>query len=244
MAHEDDWAAARDIGVSMQKKAGERSYTLRAAIVAIAAVFGLGLLGLGIFFLQSAKEEGRLAEEVESLPLAPNAQPGQRVLVDGTVSTGTPLLRDEFVAFQRVQRQSGPNNSNRDVTIEIKKQPFVLDTAAGPVRITNADYKFDDRVLNWAPIKRVDSAPNATEGGVTIFGFARSSPVVVLGTVEGNGTSPAVRAETIVVGPRALVLERLRASSARLGSAAPYLLAIAPFLLLYAFWDARRIMRA
>lgn len=227
----------------MRRRPKQKSYALRGALVVLACVFGLGMLALAVSLYTSGVDARAHAERVAGLPDARSAHAGDIVAVSGTIAVGTPLLRDAFVAFRREQRQGGYCTGTETVTIEEGKQPFAVDTAAGRILIVNADYRFDERLAEWAPIERLDTPPGLTEGGINIVGFVRGSPVLAVGTVESPGDPVPVRAETIAAGPRDLYLARLRGGAAVGSRLIPYLAVIAPLLLLFAFWEGRRIMR-
>lgn len=220
--------------------------TLRGAIAGILGFVGLLFLYVS-FDLYFVDDDSTFAAELKTLARAETITPGQRVLVDGLVAAETPQLREEFVAYRlteyRCPRPGTFRCSSEHVEVEAKKQPFVVVTSSGPVLIANADYRFDERAPEWAAKRRVESAPTWTKHAVTIWGFARSSPVVVLGTVETARPDVSVRADTIMAGPASAVIERLKAQSRRAARNAPYVLFLGLLMVVVAARESWRLIR-
>ncbi len=219
---------------------------IRGGLIWLSGLFGIGLLFLAWVLHDSGIKERELASRLMQLPDVHLAQPGETAVVAGTIADSTPLLREEFVAFRREQRKSEFRGS-RDVVIETGKQPLDIRTSVGRVRIVNDDYAFDERSIYWAAEERVEPPAGALEGAITIMGFVHDSEIVAIGTVEQEsgaiGEPVSVRAETLVAGPLDRLVAQLQRGSSRLRTAIPYVLGGAVLLLLYAFWEGRRLYR-
>lgn len=227
----------------MSRRGKEKSYTFRSALVFLAGSIGLLLLCVAIYMPIDAGEAREHAQRIAGLPDVHSGAIGDTVTVSGTIANETPLLRGDFVAYRRQQVQGGYRAGTETVTIDSGKQPLAIDTSGGRVRIVNNDYRFEDRHVDWAAVDAVDTPTSFTEAAITILGFKRSSPVVAAGIVTGVGDTISVKAEFVVVGPRDGYLAKLgKASESPLG-AVLILAAIGALLLLYAFWDGRRIYR-
>jgi hypothetical protein len=223
------------------------NYALRGAVISLAGCFGALCLVASYWVDQSAQEARDLAAELQTLAQSKNGRVAQRVIVNGFVAEDTPQLRGEFIAYRLTEyRCPTPGKlrcSSEHVEIASKKQPFTVVTDEGDVRIVNKDYRFDDRVTEWAATNRVETPATLTKGARMIWGFTRSSPVVAIGTLEGNEPSLSVHAETIMAGPYADLVKRLNSSSQRLTSTVPYLLLTGSLLLLFAIWQGWRMAR-
>lgn len=218
-------------------------HNFRVAFALLAGFLGFFALWVAIELPISAGEAGEHARRVTSLPDAQSASIGSTVIVSGTIAKDTPLLRKDFVAYRRVQTQGAYRNATKTVTIDSNKQPLVIETSSGRVRIINKDYRFEDEHVDWAAAEVLDLPPSLTAGAITMLGFQRASPVVAVGPVTGVGNDVSVKAEFLVAGPREAYLERLaNASQSRLGTVLA-LVAVGLLLLLYAFWDLRRVFR-
>ncbi|CAN0476226.1 unnamed protein product, partial [Discosporangium mesarthrocarpum] len=191
----------------------------------------------------SAGEAWEHSQRVTSLPDAHAANIGDTVTVSGSIAKETRLLRKDFVAYRRNQTQGAYRNATRIVTIDSNKQPLAIDTSGGRIQIINNDYRFEDEHVDWAAAEVLDTPAGFAEGAITILGFKRSSPILAMGVVTGVGDEVLVKAEFLVAGPRETYLERLAdASESRLGTVVTVAI-IGLLLLLYAFWDLRRIFR-
>lgn len=218
-------------------------YDLRVGLVALAGGCGLLALYIAYSFSAGAPEAQAYAGTLAELPAVHDARAGDTVAVDGTIAADTPQLRAEFVVFERKQTQGAPHKGSEIVTIETGRQPLAIDTPRGRVRVVNDDYRFDDRFIDWTEIKRRDTPPDWTEGGITIAGLTRGSPVLAVGTLESDGAERTVRAETIVAGPRDAYIADLRRGAGLWSDAVMPVLGIGVLLLLYAAWDGRRLLR-
>ena len=220
---------------------------LRGGLIWLSGIAGIGLIFLAWAFHGSGIEGRELAERLLSLPDVHAAKQGDTVVVAGEIAETTPKLHDEFVAFLRTQRRGAPRNGSEDVVIEVGKQPLDIVTSVGRVSIVNADYAFDERAIPWAAEERIETPASFTEGAITITGFVQASPVVAVGTVEqasgGIGDPVLVRADTIVVGPLDRLAAQLKRGADRGTTAIPWMLGGALLLLLYAFWEGRRLYR-
>lgn len=219
---------------------------LRGGLIWLSGLVGIGLIFLAWAFHDSGGEQRELAARLAALPDVHAAQEGDTVVVEGEIGETTPLLRDEFAAFVRIQRQAAYRGSV-DVVIETARQPLDIVTVTGKVRIENRDYAFDDRPLDWAAEERLETPASATEGAITISGFTHGSPVVAIARVERQSTSIGetvlVHAETIMAGPLDKLVNQLRGSAVKGDAAIPWMLGGALLLLLYAFWEGRRLYR-
>ena len=220
-----------------------KAYDLRVALLFLAASLGLFALYLAYSFSAGAPEAQAYAGTLAELPAVHDARAGDTVAVDGTIAADTPLLRDEFVVFERKQTQGKAPKGSEIVTIETGRQPLAIDTPRGRVRVVNDDYRFDDRFIDWTEIERRDTPPGWTEGGITIHGLTRGSPVLAVGTLESDGAEKTVRAETIVAGPKDAYIADLRRGAGLWSDAVMPMLGIGVLLLLYAGWDGRRLLR-
>jgi len=168
---------------------------------------------------------------------------GDTVSVSGTIANETPLLRGDFVAYRRQQVKGGYRAGTETVTIDSGKQPLAIDTGGGRVRIVNNDYRFEDRHEDWAAAEAVDTPTTFTEAMIKILGFKRTSAVAAVGVVTGVGDPVSVKAEFVVAGPRDTYLAKLGKAGESSILSALVLAVVGALLLLYAFWDGRRIYR-
>jgi hypothetical protein len=209
------------------------SQALRGGAAVLAAILGLGGLGFGgvTYFKDRADRERE--NEIVALPDVRLAKKGERALVEGEISKDVPSLAHEFVAY--VERESR-KNSNRVVGGQI--QPLRILAAHGVVEIVNNDYAFDPWLARWGHLSREVSPPGWTAGAITAQGFLQGYSIVAIGRMNEAG---GFDAETIAVGPRTTYLELLRAQNE--WQFAWYWLVISPFLLAFAVWQIRAIMR-
>lgn len=217
-------------------------YDLRVALVALAAGFGLLALYVAYALAAEVPEAQAYAGYVSELPDARDARAGDTVAVAGTIAADAPLLRDEFVIFDRRQTQ-GAFRGTEVVTIERGKQPFSIITPYGSVRVVNDDYRLDDRFTDWTDVERSDTPPSLTEGGITIQGLTREGRVLAVGVLEGDGGEKSVRAESVVAGSKDAYIAELRQGADRESNAIMPALGIGVLLLLYVVWDGRRLWR-
>lgn len=228
----------------MSRRGQEKSYTFRSALVCLAGVVGLLLLGVAIYMPIKAGDAREHAQRIAGLPDVHSGTIGDTVTVSGTIANETPLLRGDFVAYRRQQVKGGYRAGTETVTVDSGKQPLVIDTSGGRVRIVNNDYRFEDKHVDWAAAEAVDTPTTFTEAMIKILGFKRSSPVVAVGVVTRVGDAVSVKAEFVVAGPRDAYVANLgNASESPVGTAL-VLAAVGALLLLYAFWDGRRIYRS
>lgn len=227
----------------MSRRGREKSYTFRSALVFLAGSIGLVLLGVAINMPIEAGKAREHTQRIAALPDVHSGMIGDTVTVSGTIANETPLLRGDFVAYRRQQVKGGYRAGTETITVDSGKQPLAIDTSGGRVRIVNDDYRFEDRHVDWAAADAVDTPTTFTEAMITILGFKRSSPVVAVGVVTRVGDAVSVKAEFIVAGPRDAYLAKLgKASESPVGTAV-FMAVVGALLLLYAFWDGRRIYR-
>jgi hypothetical protein len=220
-----------------------KTYDLRVALVALATCFGLLALYLAYSFAAGAPEARAYADNLAELPDARDARAGDTAAVDGKIAAEAPLLRDEFVVFERKQTQGKAYKGTKIVTIETGRQPLPIDTPRGRVRVVNDDYRLDDRFTDWTEVERNDTPPGWTQGGITIQGLTHGSPVLAVGVLEGDGDERTLRAETIVAGPKDAYLAQLRRGAGLASELVMPVAGIGVLLLLYALWDGRRLAR-
>jgi hypothetical protein len=218
-------------------------YDLRVALVALAAGFGLLALYVAYALAAEVPEAQAYAEYLSELPDARDARAGDTVAVAGTIAADAPLLRDEFVIFDRRQTQGAAFRGTEVVTIETGKQPFSITTPYGGVRVVNDDYRLDDRYTDWTDVERRDTPPGLTEGGITIQGLTREGRVLAVGVLEAEGGEKALLAESVVAGSKDAYIAELRQRSGRGSDAIMPVLGIGVLLLLYVVWDGRRLWR-
>lgn len=216
---------------------------LRVAAVALAGILGLLALYVAYSFTGDVPEQQAYAGRLSELPDASSARVGETVVVDGAVAADTPLLRKDYVVFDRRQTQGAPQRGTKVVTLETATQPFTIDTSSGPVRIVNDTYTLDNRFSDWTQVEEDDAPTPWYEGAIKIRGLKRGSPVLAVGVLESDGETKSVRAKTIVAGPLNDYVAELHQNAERGSEAIIPATGIGLILLLYAFWDGRRLMR-
>ncbi len=227
----------------MPRREKEKSYAIRGALVCLGGIIGPILIAVAFTLPIEAGAAREHTQLMTALPDAHSAGTGATALVSGRISNQTPLLRGDFVAYRRQQVRGTYRLGTETVTIDSGTQPLTIETDAGPVRIVNNDYRFEDAHVEWAAAEAVDTPHTLTEAMIKIRGFQRSTPVVAVGRVEQAGEVVSVKAEFIVAGPRDAYLKRLGdASQSRVGTVL-LIAAIGVLLLLYAVWEGRRIYR-
>lgn len=219
-------------------------HDLRVALVALAGALGLLALFVAYSLAADAPEARAYADYLAGLPDVRDGRAGDTVAVDGTIAADAPLLREEFVVFERKQTQGKAPKGTEVVTIETGKQPLAIVAPPARVRVVNDDYSFDDRFADWTQVERQDAPPGWTEGAITVQGLTRGSPVLAVGVLESDGDEKTLRAETVAAGPKAAYMAALRQRAGRASELVMPVLGVGVLLLLFAAWDGRRLMRA
>ena len=222
---------------------GLKVYDLRVAAVFVAAFLGFLALFVAYSYTGSVPAQRTHADFLTELPDARSARLGDTVAVDGAIAPDTPLLHKDYVIFDRRQTQGTAPRGSTIVTIEVARQPFTIDTPSGPVRVINDDYSLDNRFTDWTRVEDLDEPATWTEGGITVRGLKRASPVLAVGVLESDGDQKSLRAETIVAGPKDDYIAELRQHAVIGSDTIIPATGIGVILLLYAFWDGRRLLR-
>ncbi len=219
--------------------------TLRVAVLLISGVIGFIIAGIGFQSSFYKSDGAMLADELKALPALHSVPRGQRGVIEGRVAADTPTLQDEFVAFQRTEYKCAtpglPRCSSSHVVVAQGKQPLTINTVNGPALIANKDYRFDQRADEWWDVSRVERQASLTNFTVTLRGLAHNSPVVAIGVVQDGGPDTTIRAEALMAGPRAELIEALETHDQRSMFWSPYLLLIGLLMMLYAGWEGRRV---
>lgn len=229
------------------QRSGPRGATFRIATASLAGVIGLLCLYFGYETHSQSHNLRAFEAELTALPGPDKQNEGDRVIVDGHIASDAPLLKSEFVVFQRTEYRCPtpgvPRCASRDVETEAGKQSFDVITSDGPVKVMNDNYRFDVRPMRWAAVERVEAPPGITTGARKIKGFVRASPVVVIGTLVTTAQHQTVQAETVTAGPRAALQKQIGDSVGRLASSVFYFVLVGAVLLVYAGWQFWRLSR-
>ena len=159
---------------------------------------------------------------------------GERSTLSGTIAEDVPVLAHDFVVYVRYQ-----HTKNQTRAIDGLQQPLRIETDGEVVEIVNNDYVLDRWLGRWGHETREVSPPGWTSGSITAQGFLPRQSIMAVGRMIAQGR---FEAETVGAGPRDAYLESLTARS-EWWLARPWLM-IAPFLLMYAVWTLRAILRA
>lgn len=213
----------------------------RVAVLFIAGCFGVVAFFVA-FGLRSDLAETRAQwDRFTALPAWPDVPPDGLGLIEGEISDTSPADSHGFVGWVReAYRSDGVRTSSKWELAETMTQPFLVATSAGPVQITNADYRFDEAAGEWSHETREIAAPTLTSGAVRMRGLLPRKPV----TIIGRRTSADTVAALSVAGmSRANYLTQLAARHDRVSSSVVVLFIAAPLAIAYAIWEIRRVLK-
>jgi hypothetical protein len=206
----------------------------------------LGLLGLaiGIHFALSVRDGKKQHALISELPDLRSAS-GSVGILEGRIAADAPPLRDGFVAYVRevYRGRPGRNSQSKWHFDHRQTQPLTVETPGGNVRISNTDYQFDTKLHDWTHAEVQESAPTFTQGAVRTRGLLPGKPVMIIGTVKPGTSGQEAVAHTIVGMDRGTYLQTLNRYNERKTSALPWMLIIAPFLIVFAGREVWRIAR-
>lgn len=206
---------------------------IRGATVVLAALLGIGgLVFAAVTYVKDRAAHDR-ANEVSALPDVNKASRGDRSVLEGIIAQDVPEVGHGFVAF--LERQHVKNSTH---VIGGLLQPLRLQVLDGFVDIVNTQYVFDPWLVRWGHLTREVSPPGWTSGSIVAEGLLRGGPVMAIGRQTAAG---GFEAETVVAGTRSAYLEKLEAQS-EWPFARIWLMA-SPFLIAYAVWQGRRLLR-
>jgi hypothetical protein len=180
-----------------------RKGNLGLPLVALLFVGGALLCGLVTFCssLQAAYRVARLTPVSLAELLA--SQPGQEVLIEGTISAENPvrLAAYGFVTYLREDRETendeGTPSPGSWLLRERVTPPLFLDLSGSLVQIVNDDYDLADA--------ETIEVENGFErySGTRYKGFKIGTPVIAVGSVVASQEVPQIRAEFIARGKKA-----------------------------------------
>jgi hypothetical protein len=200
-------------------------------LAGLLAIAGL-VFGAATYF-KDRRAQSRQAE-IAALPDARHAPLGERSVLNGAIATDVPVLAHDFVVYVTYQ-----HSKNLTRAIDGLQQPLRIETADGVVEIVNNDYTLDRWLARWGHETREVSPPGWTSGAITAQGLLPRQSIMAVGWMNADGH---FEAETVGAGPRATYIETLSAQSA--WWLARTWLMIVPFMLAYAVWTSRAILRA
>lgn len=168
-------------------------------------------------FTATTKVASQIERDLTTLASADRSAPGARTFVTGTIAKESKPLFRSFVAYveERYGSRPGLRATSEWLLVATHRQPLAIDTAAGPVKITNAAYRLSEAgpstgvtvIADWDHVgARIKQSPSTFEGARRWRGLVGGGPVTAVGTVTAKGVFVA---EYVVGLSRVDVLARL-----------------------------------
>lgn len=196
-------------------KADYSGYLILAACALIPVLLIAGSL-VGNF-TATTKVASQIERDLTTLASADRSAPGARAFVTGTIAKDSKPLFRSFVAYveERYGSRPGLRATSEWLLVATHRQPLAIDTAAGPVKITNAAYHLSEAgpstgmtvIADWDHVDaRIKQSPSTFEGARRWRGLVGGGPATAVGTVTAKGVFVA---EYVIGLSRADVLARL-----------------------------------
>ncbi|PDW03245.1 hypothetical protein [Candidatus Viridilinea mediisalina] len=151
--------------------------------------------GIGLFITRGSLQQADRAERLDPLsaPAIAQAAHGQEVLVQGVISSATPKLRHEFVAYreERLERDSDGDLVWRRVGTTT--QPLTLEVE-GVIQISNRDYQLQGSHVNYQSISW------DRYGDRRYSGIVHGHTVTVIGSIVQDGAGNTINAQIVFAG--------------------------------------------
>lgn len=190
--------------------------TLAAWIVGgIGLVFLAAGVALFVFGTRSAERE---RARIEALPPADagtlaGLPPGSEVLVEGRLSAAQPALFRDFVAYERLERETGTDDEERRWSSRERRTPALRVEVTGGTVWVREGYAL--RGARWWQDPKVTGGRETGYSGlvaaerVVVVGQATQRRPAEQGGLPGPGLGPEVEAEFVAPGDRAGHLDRI-----------------------------------
>lgn len=170
-------------------------------------LFVAGALLCGLVGLFASSRAGRRVQQLTPAPIArlEAMQPGEEVLVEGRISSGSAVQDSGFVAYVREERtvyedgDAGSWSVRKRVT-----PPLLLELRESWVQIENDDYDLVDA-------KTVEERYDLSEPSKTRYkGLKRGDSVIAVGVLVAHREYPSIEADFIALGTREEYIARRR----------------------------------
>ncbi|MCB1509458.1 MAG: hypothetical protein KDJ36_01035 [Hyphomicrobiaceae bacterium] len=192
-------------------------------ILAACALIPLLIIAVSLVgnFTTTTRVASQIERDLTTLASADRSAPGARAFVTGTIAKDSKPLFRNFVAYveERYGSEPGIRASSKWLLVAAHRQPLSIDTAAGPLKITNTNYRLSDVgrpagvsvIAGWDHTgARVEHSPSMLQGARRWRGLVAGGPATAVGTLTAKGVFVA---EYVVGLSRTEVLNQLGRSA-------------------------------
>jgi hypothetical protein len=177
-------------------------WTLLTGILFVGGALLCGMVGLF-----ASSQAGRRVQQLTPAPIArlEAMQPGEEVLVEGRISSGSAVQGSGFVAYVREERRVDEEGDTGSWSVrERVTPPLLLELREGWVQIENDDYDLVDA-------KTVEERDDLSEPSERRYkGLERGDSVIAVGVLVAQREHPSIEADFVARGTRENYIARRR----------------------------------